>query len=292
MTLPANATDPFESSGPEATPTPNERGLSVLRRIKEWLEAHRWVLVVAVPFLVIVKVLRVAEGDMGTAQVIVAAQGVAGLTPLVLLSLLPGAVVVAFVLAVRVAGDITEAKNWKLLWIPELAILSVTAYLSLQFMRPLLFTNAAVLSLFLASFIFIYNRIQRKWRQKRKRPVSDEIGSHGWPEIVVLTALAAIAGALISAVCLASMWAPAERITLKGDASPVVGYVLSEDVNRAVILREADRTTVEYRSAEIEERQRCELTERQVQQQYSELAADLISRFLDRSSSDYPDCPS
>lgn len=281
---------PEPEPDPESTLTPDQRGLAAIGRIIEWLEKHPWV-IAAVPTLVVVKILRVAEGDLGTAQVILAAQGVAGLTSLVLLSVLPGALVVAFILAVMLAGDITEAKEWRSLWLPEAVNLVTTFTLSLWFMPPLMFVGALALGLCLAIGRFIYNRRQRKRREETERVETDEIGSHGWPEIFVVTTMGAIVGALVSAAALGAMWAPAEQVTLKEAPTLVVGYVLSDDGNRVVILLEADRSTASYRSDEIEARQRCELTERQIQQQYPEGSAGLVS-LLYHPSSAYPDCPS
>lgn len=232
---------------PTPEPTPDQDGLAAIGRMIERLEKHTWGVVAVVPALVVIKVLRVAEADLGTAQVILGASGVAGLTSLVLLSVIPAALLVGLLFAGLSLGGITKANAPK--------VISIVGVLALAscFFTPL----PAVL---LAAGLGL---LGGGWRlrkiRRRKDTATDEIASKGWPGVAFMAGVGAVVGAVVSAGVCGAMWAPAEHITLETQPTPVVGYVLSDDGNRTVVLLEADRTTVAYRSEEIEERQRCQL---------------------------------
>lgn len=315
--------------------TPDERGLTGLLRIIQVLERHPWALPASVPILVAIKVLRVAEGDIGTAQVIFGAQGVAGLTSSILMGAATPALLVAL-LVVLVSGDkITAAKAWGPMWGPAAGLGSMVIFIHhpcwvwilmgigvlglrksisrFSFGLRLWFTRPRRMRTVLLEASRKRSNRRRARRQRElwlqgwwpgswlqrtyrrwvlpERPPAEGIASYGWPGFVWMTVVWATATALASAMFLGSMWAPAEQVTLKDAPTLVVGYVLSDDGNRVVILLEADRSTASYRSDEIEARQRCELTERQIQQQYPEWSAGLVS-LLYHPSSAYPDCPS
>lgn len=284
----------WQSSGDEAAtddPTPDQRGLTAFGRITKWLEDHPWVITLSIPALVVVKVLRVAEGDIGTAQVILETQGFAGLTSLVLLSAVPAACAVAFIFSLVLVGAIAGAGKWESLRQPAVIFVVTAAVVTGLFNSEWALLIALAVCHPFALGVAWYKAAQRE-SPGEKGSTDDEIGSHGWPEILWMAIVGIVAGTVMSAASLGTMWAPAESITLEAQSTPVVGYVLADDGNRAVVLLEGDRTTVSYRSEEIEERQRCQLTERQIQNQYPGAVGVFISPWSYDPSSAYPDCPS
>lgn len=322
--LPLDAESSHPLASPEPSRTPDERGLTALMRIIRVLERHPWALAVSVPILVALKVLRVADGDIGTAQVIFGAQGVAGLTSSVLLSAATPALLGALLVVLVLGDQITAAKAWGIMWVltggllvstfflvPHSVFLWVTGIgLLVGLRRSMLGLSLWFMPLRWVRWMLrwvskgrrLWRRLLRRpprswpprwwsgsWLQRTYRKVWPEqppeghVRNYGWPGFVWLTIVGAVSTAMASAIALGGMWAPAERVTLDAEMTPIVGYVLSDDGNRAVILLEENRTTVSYRSEEIEERQRCQLTERQVKQQVPLLPY--------APSPKYPSCP-
>lgn len=277
----------------EADLTPVERGMGAWRRVIDWFEKHPWVIAGAVPCVVVVKVLRVAEGDMGTAQVIFGAQGVASLAALVLVSAIPSAILSALLCGFILLGVILGDGTWKKYWVP-VAILLISTF-SFTGLLTSIEIAGSIASLGGCMGLIIW--VCRGVRRKRRRPAAhanreprEEVGSYGWPEFAWMATVFGLAGVVFSASIIGPMWMPAESVVIRGEA--VAGYVLSDDGNRAVVLLEADRTAVSYRSEELEERQRCQLTRRQIQEQYSSALVALGSWWPHDPSSEYPECPS
>lgn len=230
--------------------TANQRGLQALRSVTTWLEKHPWIIALSVATFVTAKVLRVAHGDVWTAQLILRNNGLAGLTSLVLLVAFPTAILMAFISTLLSLGAIVEAKAWVKLW-AALPVLVVTGAIALFIVPWLQLKVFSAIGVLLAVGMGLW---------LRHSPLQDPIGTYGWPEFVWLAAVGGVVG-LGGTLFSGAMWTPAERITVDDAPAPIVGYVLSIDDDRVVILRESDRGTVSYTADEIVTRERCQLSD-------------------------------
>jgi hypothetical protein len=96
--------------------------------------------------------------------------------------------------------------------------------------------------------VFIANEIFDIWLDRRSgriRPRAD-------------LAVLAMFFVLIIVIIPNAMWLPSEAIELS-DSTSVVGYVLTDNDGRALVLKERDRSLIELRTTDIKSRQPCRL---------------------------------
>lgn len=261
------------------------------RQVIEWFKSHRSVFPLLVAGLVLLKVLRVSHGDLGTAALILSGNGIAGLTTLVMLSAGPWMLLMASLAAFWTFCALLFARQWRTPgWWMAFGLWAVSSLASLTIVPVVTLILGAVLGLACGLFVGLFyfggwlgNFIKRSLSGEQTQGRGSEDKPKTWFTPAALACLGGIIGAAAFGL-FDTMWLPAERITV-GQQSPVAGYVLSDDGNHSVVLLDMDRSTVTYESGDIEDRRRC-------QPAWALEPGPLLPPWPYDRPPAYPDCPS
>ena len=239
-------------------PNPAASGFAV--KCYEWLKEHFWFVSLATTalaaFLVIVKALVLADGDLNTATVLFS-DGISGVALSAFIASLPFMALGA----VTTAGfTFDQARQEGAPIGPPSTVLLTAIALSLAVVPWWMTLIAAAVSIIL----------MRLFRKFSSRNVTASIASQGWQGYWFLALLGLLVGWFAGQwITMGRMWLPAESILIQtastNPAAPasttdqLIGYVISEDGSYLTVLSEEDRLITYVKASEVADRTRCQL---------------------------------
>jgi hypothetical protein len=214
------------------------------RRRLRWLRDHPGPVGSGLLLLfVIVKLLSTARGDAVTAYAI--------LDELSLTTVLVGAV--SSICPAIVAFIFFQSARWSLMTMNNRDWMPVVVFVVL-IPIALRVASAVMLAGFIAAYLLGYAVAYLVRRVQRRA----EVPSAPQQQPVILpTMLILMFSFAVFALISDTVWLPSERIELRGQSQPVVGYVLSTDDPFLTMLHERSREVQRYRTLDIEERNIC-----------------------------------
>lgn len=246
----------------ESAPDDLAENMTALAQTVKRLETRPWIIACFMATIVFLKVLRVSHNDFATAGLILSSWGLSGLTSVVLLYALPGALLTAMTTAIMMVGARYHIGG-KLIG-PHFGIAVLVIGIASVLLPVLQVVVFGLLALTCALWLAKRRAIPRtipskalRWLLKRKRFrfLLGKRRSGGMPGVLIVPVFAAIFG-LVPSAFYDDVWIPAERIVVEGKGH-ITGYVIASEGEDTVILEESGRRTTTVKTSDVGDRIRC-----------------------------------